>query len=323
MSPPGLDFLVIGAPKAGTTSLHEYMRTHPGLLLPEAKEQQFFTRDSVYEEGWAAFAAIAFRGDIRGRRVGKVTPFYLGGPAIWEDPGAATPENSVAAVTAARIATTFPQVRLIVMLRDPVERAISSYWQAVALGDETRSIDQAFEVELATDALDAARAYPASNTAHVVLGEYGRLLGAYLEHFARDQLFVGSTATLASEPERLLGEVWRYLGVDPHRPPNLGQRYQVRGTGRRSRVLSAGPRVVREVPGLRHAWNILPRRAKDALRSRTRAFAHRQEARSFRPHAELEGEPRPELLARLRAHYEPDLARLEELVGPVPGVTVH
>ena len=61
----GLDFLGIGAQKAGTTSLHEYMRTHPQLYLPEAKEQPFFTDDDGYAEGWETFSAVAFHGAPR------------------------------------------------------------------------------------------------------------------------------------------------------------------------------------------------------------------------------------------------------------------
>ena len=80
-----LDFLGIGAPKAATTSLHHYMRTHPELYLPEAKEQPFFTVDAAFEEGWDAFAAVAFHGAPSGRRYGKITPHYMGGPVAWRD----------------------------------------------------------------------------------------------------------------------------------------------------------------------------------------------------------------------------------------------
>ena len=80
-------FLGIGAQKAGTTSLHEYMRTHPALYLPEAKEQPFFTNDAAYEEGWEAFAAVAFHGAPSGRRYGKITPHYMSGPVVWASAG--------------------------------------------------------------------------------------------------------------------------------------------------------------------------------------------------------------------------------------------
>ena len=319
MPAPGLDFLVIGAPKAGTTSLHEYLRTHQDLFLPEAKEQQFFTRDQAYEQGWDAFARVAFRDAPAGRLLGKVSPHYLGGPAQWRDP--AQESRPVSSVTAERIAATFPAVKLVAILRDPVERAISSYWQAVVLGDERRPIDDAFADELAPEALAAARHYPLDHTQYVALGEYGRLLSDYLEHFPRERLLVAATGDLDSSPRDLLTELWLYLGVSPHTPPNLGERFQTRGTGRRSRMLSVGSRIANDAPGVRHLWQALPSRVRDPLRSRLRLAAHRAEQRSKAPEAELKGRPSAVLLERLRSHFEPDLARLEELVGPVAGVT--
>ena len=317
----GLDFLGIGAPKAGTTSLHEYMRTHPALFLPEAKEQPFFTVDSAYAEGWDAFSAVAFHGAPAGRRYGKITPHYMGGPVAWS--GASAPGEPAVVVTARRIAERFPDVKLIAMLRDPVERAISSYWQATVLGDETRALAEALSAELEDDALEAARARPADGHLHVVAGEYGRLLDAYLRFFPREQLFVGSTDVLAREPMELLGAVWRFLGVDDsHVPPNLGVRYQVRGTGRRIAAFGAAPRVVKGTPGLRHVWNALPDGVRAAARARMRKVAHRLDQRGSPARDErMDERPDPALIARLREHYAPDVARLEQLVGPVPGVT--
>jgi hypothetical protein len=315
----GLDFLGIGAPKAGTTSLHEYMRTHPELFLPEAKEQPFFTVDAAYEEGWDTFSAVAFHGAPPGRRYGKVTPHYMGGPVAFAD---ARDEPAVV-ITARRIAERFPDVKLIAMLRDPVERAISSYWQTTVLGDDDRSLDEALSAELEPAALEAARARPADGHQHIVAGEYGRLLEAYLRFFDREQLFVGPTAVLSDQPMELLGELWRFLGVDDsHVPPNLGVRYQVRGTGRRIPALGAAPRVVKGTPGLRHAWNALPDGVRARARARMRKVAHRLDQRGSPTRDEkMDERPDPAVIERLREHYAPDVALLERLVGPVPGVT--
>src|SRR5215208_6793208 len=108
-----LHFLGIGAPKAGTTSLHEYMRTHPELYLPEAKEQPFFTVDAAYEEGWESFAAVAFHGAPPGRFYGKITPHYMGGPVAWHESTASAETEQASVVTARRIAKAFPDVKLI------------------------------------------------------------------------------------------------------------------------------------------------------------------------------------------------------------------
>jgi hypothetical protein len=313
-----LDFLGIGAHKAGTTSLHEYLRTHPELFLPEAKEQPFFTSDAAYEEGWEAFAAVAFHGAPPGRLCGKITPHYLAGPVAWRERHG----ESATAVTAQRVAELFPQVKLIAMVRDPVERAISSYWQGVVLGDEPRSLSDALAEELSAEALAAARAHPLDGHQHIVAGEYGRALEEYLRRFPREQLYVGSIAVLGDDPMALLRDVWRFLGVDDaHVPPNLGVRYQVRGTGGRSRVLGALPRLVKGTPGLRQAWNAVPDRTRAAARARLRTLAHRLDQRRRVQHADMDDQPDPALLDRLQRHFAADLELLERLVGPVPGVT--
>jgi len=312
-----LDFLGIGAPKAGTTSLHEYMRTHPQLFLPEAKEQPFFTVDDAYEEGWDAFAAVAFHGAPPGRRCGKITPHYMGGPVAWSR----SRDEPASAVTARRIAELFPDVKLIAMLRDPVERAISSYWQTTVLGDDRRPLDEALTEELTPEALNEARNRPADGHQHIVAGEYGRILDDYLRVFPREQLFVGSTAVLGRDPMGLLTDLWRFLGVDEHTPPNLGERFQVRGTGRRIRLLSALPHAVKTTPGLRHAWNALPEATRASARARFRTAAHRLDQRKPVRDERMQERPAPATIERLREHFAADAARLERLVGPVPGVT--
>jgi hypothetical protein len=318
----GLDFLVVGAAKAGTTSLHEYLRTHPALYLPEAKEQLFFTRDEAYEAGWDAFAAVAFYGAPEERRWGMVTPHYLAGPVLWRESTAREADAPAHIVTARRIAGLFPDLKLIAMLRDPVERALSSYWQAVVLGDDQRSIDEALEEELSDEALEAARAHPTDGHMYVVGGEYGRLLSGYLECFGRSQLFVGSTHVLDADPMGLLGDLWRFLGIDDsHVPPNLGVRYQTRGTGRRIKALTVLPDLVKRTPGLRQAWNALPSGARTRARARFRVIAHRLDQRGRPDDTGLNEPPSPQVLERLRRHYEDDVALLKETVGPVPGVT--
>jgi hypothetical protein len=322
MTAIALDFLGIGAPKAGTTSLHEYLRTHPQLWLPEAKEQPFFTNDDAYDEGWATFAAVAFHGAPPGRRYGKITPHYMGGPVTWHDATAAAATEPATTVTARRIAERFPDVKLIAMVRDPVERTISSYWQTTVLGDDRRSLNEALANELSEEALEAARTRPTKSHQHIVAGEYGRGLDAYLRFFPRDQLFVGSTAVLGDDPMALLRDVYRFLGVDDtHVPPNLGVRYQVRGTGRRSRVVAALPRVVKETPGLRHAWSALPDRTQASARAHLRTLAHRLDQRTPAHHDGMDERPDPSLIERLQRHFAPDVTLLETLVGPVPGVT--
>jgi hypothetical protein len=95
----------------------------------------------------------------------------------------------------------------------------------------------------------------------------------------------------------------------------------VRGTGGRSRLQTTLPRVVKHTPGLRHAWNALPDRARASARARLRTLAHRRDQRASARHEGMDERPDPALIERLQRHFAPDVALLETLVGPVPGVT--
>jgi hypothetical protein len=125
------DFLIIGAEKAGTTWLHDVMRGHPGLYLPDTKELHFFNRtdsngrvtDRYARHGLAWYEA-RFDGARPGQMVGEATPLYLS--------DSAAPD---------RIRATLPEARFIIVLRDPVARSWSHYRMAVAKGHVVDPLD--------------------------------------------------------------------------------------------------------------------------------------------------------------------------------------
>src|SRR5690242_16005313 len=129
-----LDFIVIGAQKAGTTSLFEYMRTHPQLYLPPGKEEQFFTAENVFKEGWKRYMDRVFYGAPEDSLWGTATPQYMSG-GVWQngdqiDPGPLAPETLVPK----RIHKMMPNCRIFAVLRDPVERCFSHYQLLILLG---------------------------------------------------------------------------------------------------------------------------------------------------------------------------------------------
>src|SRR3954447_7153571 len=75
-----LAFVVIGAPKSGTTTLFEHLRGHPQLHLPPGKENPFLSADEAYERGWHEFAARVFDGAQPGQLLGQVEPAYMVDP---------------------------------------------------------------------------------------------------------------------------------------------------------------------------------------------------------------------------------------------------
>ena len=199
------------------------MRTHPELYLPEAKEQPFFTVDAAYEEGWDSFAAVAFHGAPSGRLYGKITPHYMGGPVAWRDATAAAEAEPASVVTARRIARAFPDVQADRDASRPGRARDLELLADELLGDDERTLDEALDEELSADALEAARARPTDGHQHIVASEYGRVLDAYLRFFPREQLFVGSVTVMDRDPMALLGDLWRFLGVDDsHVPPEPG-----------------------------------------------------------------------------------------------------
>ena len=127
-----LDFLVIGAAKAGTTSLFEHLRRHPEIALPADKEAPFFATDVRYSRGWDRYLKSTFWEADPARRWGTITPQYMGGTVF---------EPARTAVTAGggydehtlplRIHERLPEARLIAVLRtrSPAPAPITGWWR--------------------------------------------------------------------------------------------------------------------------------------------------------------------------------------------------
>lgn len=200
---PGMEFLVIGAQKAGTTTLWNLLRDHPRLWFPDAKEAPFFSHTDVFERGWASYlerlGAPAGDGVLRG----TVTPHYMQG---WHDASTRT--------VAERIFGLLPEARLIALLRDPVERARSQHAMATARGLEQRGVDQAMSESLQPHALLRGRLAPQDTNTYLVQGEYGRILAEYLSLFPRAALHIERSDELSRDPQGVVRRILTFLGVD-------------------------------------------------------------------------------------------------------------
>jgi hypothetical protein len=205
----GIEFLVIGAQKAGTTTLWNLLRDHPQLWFPDAKEAPFFSHAEVYRRGWARY--LDRLGVPAGDRVlrGTITPHYMQGHG-----------DVSTRLVAERIATLLPEVRLVALLRDPVARARSQHAMATARGLEHRDADRAMSESLLPEALRRGRLAPDDTDTYLVQGEYGRILGEYLSFFPRTALHIELSDSLARDPRGVVQRVLAFLGVrDDYRPP--------------------------------------------------------------------------------------------------------
>jgi len=294
LATPKLDFIVIGAQKAGTTSLWRYLEENPGLRMPPDKEAVFFS-EACYPDDWRAFMRALFKTAPRHAKLGTVTPPYMVGTAHASVP-----------VIAERIHSLVPDVRLVALLRDPVERAHSAHRMLVRRGEEGRPFGEAIADLLRGEELERSRTAPADESrSYVVAGEYGRMLEAYLEHFDRDQLHVELTSDLARDPERVLSRVCTFLGVAPHLPGNLGEHFHRSGRQRVSEAAEAELKRYLE----RHVWPRV-RHAEQHRGSFERFFAiWNVEPEPPRDQVDVE------TAARLRDHYAEDARTLEAAAG--------
>jgi hypothetical protein len=178
------NFFIIGAPKAGSTSLWDGLRKHPDVFMPEPKEPKFFTR-RIDAEGWGGYHSLFEKGKDKKAR-GEATADYS---QVWAHPE--VPE---------RISHHVPEARLIYIVRHPLRRVESAWKKEVMLG---RLPDDTFR--------DAVRNYRPI----VEDTRYFRNLDAYRDHFPDDQIQVVFLEDLAAHPLRVLKACDEFLGVDP------------------------------------------------------------------------------------------------------------
>jgi sulfotransferase family protein len=201
------DFLVAGVPKAGTTALHAALSRHPGLFLSPVKEPKFFLTDGPPPGRGGPGDALTYREHVwrrdryealftaapPGALRGEATPFYL------YDPGALR-----------RIRDLIPDARLIVVIRDPVERAHSNWTHLWSAGLEpVGDFVQACAEEQRRIAAGWAPFWH-----YTGLGRYGEQLARAFSLFPREQLLVLRYRLLIDDPVTALGRICAFLGVE-------------------------------------------------------------------------------------------------------------
>jgi hypothetical protein len=291
-----LDFVVIGAGRSATTTLWHHLRSHPELSVPACQEAPFFADERLYARGQEWYLRTYFADTSPTQRRGAVSPQYMA-----DQPGVPLPR------TVDRLHRAAPDAQLVAILRDPIARAQSQHRLAVLQGRERRRFDVAMRELLEPAMLDRARREAPVVSAYVVDGEYGRILGCYLERFPREQLHVQLTGDLERDPAGTLRSVFTFLGVDDrHRLPEPAVRHH-RG-GRRRRVDGAAEAALKDYLE-REAWPPTP-----SARERSRAFALWFSQWNVVPDDALPPID-AELRARLAEHFARDAAELERLLA--------
>ncbi|MCB2213186.1 sulfotransferase domain-containing protein [bacterium] len=208
------DFVIIGAQRAGTTSLFNILSGHPSVTQSVVKEVHFF--DLNYDKGleWYKSHFPIYRWVRYGpkHRWGEASPYYLFEPRVPE-----------------RMHQALPKVKLVVLLRNPIDRAYSDYQRQVQLGQEPLSFEDALAAEGKRTHGEAERmlknpAYVSidyQRYAYIERGMYTKQLERWLKLYSRDQMMIIPAERFFLHMPEVLDEVISFLDLPHHSFPGL------------------------------------------------------------------------------------------------------
>ena len=232
----GLDpnFIIIGAQRSGTTSLYDYLCMHPSVLKALRKEAHFF--DFNYNYGFDYYRAffpskLSFSylyQQITGGTIvtGEASPYYFFHPDVPR-----------------RIAKSLPEVKLIVLLRNPVERAFSHYHHERRMERETVSFEEALELEEERLKGEEKRfledegyiSYNHARFAYLRRGIYHDQIRRWLRYFPKEQLFILRSEDLFTQTEDIVLKTLEFINVEAE-GWRIAPAYKIDSLGRQERM---------------------------------------------------------------------------------------
>lgn len=204
-------FLLIGAQRCGTTSMYRNLAGHPQIREPLGKELQYFSINWNRSLSWYAGH---FPTPGAGEQTFEASPYYLFDPQVPE-----------------RVAATIPDVRVIALLRNPVDRAYSHYLHSVRLGGETLSFEDAIAAEdermdktaaMGTDSPEWHRTRRLHS--YIARGRYAGQIERWREHVDPRRMLLLKSEDFYSRPEAVFAEVTRFLDLPPFVPERFAAR---------------------------------------------------------------------------------------------------
>jgi Sulfotransferase domain len=184
--------------RSGTSTLARWLGEHPQVFMAPGKELHFF--DHHFDKGVDWYRSL-FADAGSELQLGEATPNYLHEPAAIQ-----------------RIASTLPQVRLLLSLRNPVDRAYSHYWHNRSRGKESLSFEDALAAEATrTSGGDADRAW----FSYASRGDYFEQIEEVMRHFPRTALHVEIAEEMQADPQQSLERIFRFIEVDDRFHPAM------------------------------------------------------------------------------------------------------
>lgn len=285
------NFLIFGAGKAGTTSVYHYLKQHPQVFMSAVKEPRFFVYDPAKHGDDAEMAnyfqyrtraqyepLFAQAGDAKA--IGEGSIQYLANPD-----------------SAERIKAMIPDVRLVALLRDPADRAFSSYMMYVRDMHEKRLFLQAVDDEIAGN----LKPSPFTWLSYLGPGLYGQQLEQFLRVFDREQVFIGLYEDLRADPLALMRRVYRFLEIDEDFTPDMGATYNASGKPKNKLIA----RLTRKSKLTTKVRQWMP----EGVMARVDKAVGRLQAKNLE-----KVRPEPEAIAKLRSYYAEDVRLLSRLI---------
>lgn len=274
---PDLNFFLAGVTKGGTSTLHRWLDQHPQVFLPKRKEMHHFCScpelRGPHKVVRGALEYARYFEDAATRIIGEASPCYMYYPDV-----------------PSTLAQRYPHSRIVISLRDPVERFWSHYLMNEIYRPTGLAADQVVDMNLRTGpstALDDL----------IGVGRYAEQVARLFSAFGQDRVYVTFLEDIAQDPERIAMSIQEFLGVDPY-PINTSERDKqyVEPRNAIGRVALRNRRVRNLGVAL------LPWRARRLLRTKVLGDPNKK--------------PRPPepLRARLRQIYEPESLDLERLL---------
>lgn len=205
------DLIIIGTQRGGTTSLYKYLLEHPQIVAATTKEIHFF--DNNFHRGIPWYRTqfpLLIQGDMgeticrQGFITGEASPYYLFHP-----------------LAPARATLVVPKTKLIVLLRNPVDRAYSHYCRMVMKGRETLSFEDALAQEEARTRDEEQRliadphyiSYNHQHHTYLARGIYADQLQRWMNYFPSEQFFIIKSEDFYATPDTTLKEIFMFLGL--------------------------------------------------------------------------------------------------------------
>lgn len=216
------NFLIVGAPKSGTNSLREYLRSHPDVFMPSGEVHYF---DINFDKGIEWYQDF-FKDWSGEKRIGEKTPSYMYDRKIAE-----------------RIHKLNPKMKLIFLLRHPVDRAYSHYWHDKKAGRLTWDFDEVFLLKKGLD-------HEIAGHNLLKMSYYKKAISNYKKLFPPKQILLIKTEDLKNNRVKVLNKVYNFLDISKNTPINLDQEYNV-GNSSRSELITRAVKKCQFIKGTR------------------------------------------------------------------------